>query len=291
MVFRSFLIGEKVKAEVLIVAEKCTFSMGATPFLHDILGEIAQSKECYDLSHFRFFLCGGAPVARSLLAEASKIGFKVLGVFGSSESPPHTVGRLDDSDEIIASSDGKPLPGVEEKIVDDERNLLPMGEIGEEASRGPNVFLGYYKHPELTHKYLDDDGWYYSGDLCYLQPNNYIRVEGRKKDIIIRGGQNISPSEVEDILFKHPKIKNVAIVGIPDERLGERACALVVLTEGEIFSFEEMIAFLAEENIAKYKYPEKLQVLEQLPITPSGKIQKYKLRELLKEETVHHTRY
>lgn len=275
----------------LIVSERCTFSMGATPFLHDILGEIAHAKKNYDLTHFRFFLCGGAPVARSLLAEASKIGFKVLGVFGSSESPPHTVGRLDDSDEIIASSDGKPLPGVEEKIVDDARNPLPLGEIGEEASRGPNVFLGYYKHPELTHTYLDDEGWYYSGDLCYLQPNNYIRVVGRKKDIIIRGGQNISPSEVEDILLKHPKVKNVAIVGIPDERLGERACALVVPNEGENFTFGEMIEFLSKENIAKYKYPEKLQLLEQLPITPSGKIQKYKLRELLKEKTVHHSRH
>ena len=102
----------------------------------------------------------------------------------------YTVGRLDDSNEIIASSDGKPLLGVEKKkIVDDDRNLLRLGEIGEEASRGPNVFLGYYKHPDLTHKYLDEEGWYYSGDLCYSQPNNYIRVVGRKKDIIIRGGQ------------------------------------------------------------------------------------------------------
>ncbi|WKB37307.1 AMP-binding protein [Terrilactibacillus sp. S3-3] len=156
---------------------------------------------------------------------------------------------------------------------------MGAGEIGEEVSRGPNVFIGYYKHPELTEQYLDRDGWYYSGDLCVLYPNQYIKVVGRKKDIIIRGGQNISPSEVEDILYQHPKVRHIAIIGIPDERMGERALAVVVPNKGEVFTFEEMIDYLARRNIAKYKYPEKLELLDELPTTPSGKIQKFRLRE------------
>jgi acyl-CoA synthetase len=265
----------------IICAEKCTFSMGATPFLHDLLAEILAAKEPYDLSHFRFFLCGGAPVPRHLAAQASQIGFKVLAVYGSTESPPHTVSGLQEGDESLPDHDGKPLPGIEVKIVDEHRNILPPGEIGEEASRGPNVFVGYFKQPELTQKYLDKDGWYYSGDLCVLEPDNHLRVVGRKKDMIIRGGQNISPGEIEQMLYKHPKIDKVAVVGIPDERMGEKVAAFVVPAKGETFTFAEMIEFLEKEQIAKYKYPEKLLIVRDLPQTPAGKIQKYKLKNVL----------
>jgi acyl-CoA synthetase len=270
------------KALQIICEEKCTFSMGSTPFLYDLLGEISKNNNEYDLSSFRFFLCGGAPIPRHMVTEANNCGFKVLAVYGSSESSPHAVSRLDDSEELVVSSDGKPLPGIEVKIVDENRNELPQGEIGEEASRGPNVFLGYFKQPELTKKYLDEDGWYYSGDLGVLQPNHYLRIVGRKKDIIIRGGQNISPAEVENLLYKHSKIEKVSIIGVPDERMGERACAIVVPKEGQIFTFEEMIDFLSEQKIAKYKYPEKLYLTKELPTTPSGKIQKRKILEMLK---------
>ncbi len=215
--------------------------------------------------------------------EANKSGFKVLAVYGSSESSPHAVSRLDDSDELIASSDGKPLSGIEVKVVDEQRNQLARGEIGEEASRGPNVFLGYFKQPELTQRYLDEDGWYYSGDLAIVRNDDYLRVVGRKKDIIIRGGQNISPAEVESLLYKHPKVERVAIIGIPDDRMGERACALVVSKEDHTFTFEEMIRFLSEQKIAKYKYPEKLYLVKELPVTPSGKIQKHKLVEMIRD--------
>ncbi|WML31262.1 AMP-binding protein [Neobacillus sp. OS1-32] len=283
---KSVLMEHFVAKEALkmITEEKCTFSMGATPFLHDLLIEITRQEGKINLDHFRFFLCGGAPIPRHLVNEANKIGFKVLAVYGSSESPPHTVSRLDDSDELILSSDGKPVPGIDVKIVDNNHEELPDGEIGEEASRGPNVFLGYLKQPELTQKYLDHDGWYYSGDLCVLLPEQYIRVVGRKKDIIIRGGQNISPGEVEEILYRHPKVQQVAIIGVPDERMGEKAWALVVPVEGEKLTFAEMIEFLSQQNIAKYKYPEKLRLVSDLPRTSSGKIQKYKLREMVEKD-------
>jgi acyl-CoA synthetase len=286
-----FLVGAKSvlmehfhakEALQIISNEKCTFSMGATPFLHDILKELFKSENEYDLSSFRFFLCGGAPIPRNLVERAKEIGFKVLAVYGSSESPPHATSRLDDTDELIVSYDGTPLPGIEVRIVDEDHAALQAGEVGEEASRGANVFIGYYKRPELTSKYLDSEGWYYSGDLCTLNPEKYLKVVGRKKDIIIRGGQNISPSEIEDILYKHPKIKNVAIVGIPDERMGEKACAFIVPNEGQIIMFDEMIEFLALHNIAKYKYPEKLELIDNLPMTASGKIQKFMLSKMIK---------
>lgn len=267
----------------IISDEKCTYSMGATPFLHDILNELFKNKDKYDLSCFRFFLCGGAPIPRNLVEKAKKIGFKVLAVYGSSESPPHAISKLDDSDEVIVSTDGTPLPGIEVRIVNENHESLQVGQVGEQASRGANVFMGYYKRPELTKKYLDSEGWYYSGDLCTLDSNNYLKVVGRKKDIIIRGGQNISPSEIENILFKHPKIQNVAIVGIPDERMGEKACAFVVPAKGHIFTFDEMIDYLAEHNIAKYKFPERLEIIDRLPMTASGKIQKFMLSKMFKE--------
>lgn len=266
----------------MISEEKCTFSMGATPFLHDIFKEMFNRGSLYDLSSFRFFLCGGAPIPRHIAAEATKIGFKVLAVYGSTESPPHAVSRLEDEEELIISTDGKPMPGIEVKVVDDQRQTLPVGKVGEIASRGPNVFVGYLKRPDLTERYLDEDGWYYSGDYGILNEHGYVKIVGRKKDMIIRGGQNISPGEVEQILYKHPKIDKVAVVGMPDERMGEKVCAFVVTKNGESLTLEEVVDYLAQHQIAKYKYPERLELVDELPMTASGKIQKYLLREKLK---------
>ncbi|MDQ0155006.1 AMP-binding protein [Robertmurraya andreesenii] len=271
------------KALKLLSSEKCTFSIGATPFLYDLLNEFPLGDPKNNLIHLRFFICGGAPIPRHLVNQAHQFGFKVLASYGSTESPPHTISRLQDNLEILASTDGKPLPGIEVKIVDEDRKTLPIGAIGEESSRGPNVFLGYFKQLEWTKKYLDEEGWYYSGDLCQLKPNNYLQVVGRRKDIIIRGGQNISPSEIEGILHKHPKVYNISIAPIPDPRLGEKCCAFVVPRKGQDFSFDEMIHYLNREGIAKYKYPEKLILLDSLPTTSSGKVQKFKLREMLQE--------
>lgn len=266
----------------IISEENCTFSMGATPFLYDLVKEMNVNSKNYNLSHFRFFLCGGAPIPKHLSKKANQIGIKVLPVYGTSESSPHVVGRLEDEEDMNTSYDGKLLPGIEVKIVDEQRNPLPNGLVGEEASRGPNVFIGYYKRPDLTEMYFDHEGWFYSGDLCVLE-DEYLRVVGRKKDIIIRGGQNISPSEIEEILLMHPKIEKAAVFGMPDPRLGERAHTVVVLREGEELSFEEMISFIEKQGIAKYKYPEFLHLIKEMPTTASGKIQKFKLYEMLKK--------
>lgn len=269
------------RALQLISEEKCTFAMGATPFLYDFVKEMRVNGKKYNLESFRFFLCGGAPIPRPLAYEARDYGLNVLPVYGTTESSPHIVGRLKDSLEHTIQYDGKIIPGIEVKIVDEYRKQVPDGVVGEEASRGPNVFIGYFKRPELNAMYFDNEGWFYSGDLCVLE-GEYLRVVGRKKEIIIRGGLNISPAEVEEVLLTHPKVEKVAIVGVPHDRLGEQAYAVIVPKKGEILTFDEMIEFLQQKGIAKYKYPEHLHLIDELPSTSSGKIQKFKLKELIK---------
>ena len=216
-----------------------------------------------------------------------------MGMYGSTESVPHTASRIDDSPERIINTDGIAMPGIEVRIVDENHELLPIGVQGEEASRGPNVFVGYLKEPELTNHVLDSEGWYYSGDLCTMDNDGYIRINGRKKDIIIRGGENISSTEIENILLQHPNIKEAAVVGMPDERLGERSCAYVVLNNPEKgLTLDSVKAFFSYMNVAKYKYPERVEILEKMPKNESCKIKKFVLREdiknKLKEKEVIH---
>lgn len=211
--------------------------------------------------------------------ECQQRGIKLLSVYGSTESSPHAVVNLDDPLPRFMHTDGYAAAGVEIKVVDDTRKTLPPGCEGEEASRGPNVFMGYFDEPELTARALDEEGWYYSGDLCRMDEAGYIKITGRKKDIIVRGGENISSREVEDILLQHPKIHDACVVAMPDERLGERSCAYVVLkAPHHSLSLEEVVAFFSRKRVAKYKYPEHIVVIEKLPRTVSGKIQKFLLR-------------
>lgn len=265
----------------LIENERCTCSMGATPFVYDILRELKQNK--YDISSLRLFVCAGAPIPRHMVEEASKVGFKILSGYGSTESVPHAFVRPDDPPERTINTDGIAVPSVEMRVVDESRRPVPAGVEGEEASRGPNVFVGYLKEPELTARFLDDEGWFYSSDLCTMDDDGYIRITGRKKDIIIRGGENISSSEVEDILLQHPKIREAGVVAMPDERLGERSCAYIVPHKvDETLTLKEVTAFFSEKNVAKFKYPERLELVDSLPRTASGKIQKFILREDVK---------
>jgi non-ribosomal peptide synthetase component E (peptide arylation enzyme) len=181
--------------------------------------------------------------------------------------------------EKITGSDGCALPGEEVSIFDDNRKELPIGKEGELAVRGPGVAAGYYKKPEQTKYTFTESGWQFSEDLAVKDKDGYIRIVGRKKDIIIRGGFNISPSEIEDLLFTHPKIQNVSIVGMPDERLGERNCAYVIPRAGETVTLEEIVSFLREKKLAMQKLPERVEIVEEFPMTLSGKVQKYLLRE------------
>ncbi|HHZ6625128.1 TPA: medium-chain fatty-acid--CoA ligase [Escherichia coli] len=261
----------------LLEQQRCTCMLGATPFVYDLLNVL--EKQPADLSALRFFLCGGTTIPKKVARECQQLGIKLLSVYGSTESSPHAVVNLDDPLSRFMHTDGYAAAGVEIKVVDDARKTLPPGCEGEEASRGPNVFMGYFDEPELTARALDEEGWYYSGDLCRMDEAGYIKITGRKKDIIVRGGENISSREVEDILLQHPKIHDACVVAMPDERLGERSCAYVVLkAPHHSLSLEEVVAFFSHKRVAKYKYPEHIVVIEKLPRTASGKIQKFLLR-------------
>lgn len=261
----------------LLEQQRCTCILGATPFVYDLLNVL--EKQPADLSALRFFLCGGTTIPKKVARECQQLGIKLLSVYGSTESSPHAVVNLDDPLSRFMHTDGYAAAGVEIKVVDDARKTLPPGCEGEEASRGPNVFMGYFDEPELTARALDEEGWYYSGDLCRMDEAGYIKITGRKKDIIVRGGENISSREVEDILLQHPKIHDACVVAMPDERLGERSCAYVVLkAPHHSLSLEEVVAFFSRKRVAKYKYPEHIVVIEKLPRTASGKIQKFLLR-------------
>ncbi|MBP0501636.1 medium-chain fatty-acid--CoA ligase [Escherichia coli] len=261
----------------LLEQQRCTCMLGATPFVYDLLNVL--EKQPADLSALRFFLCGGTTIPKKVARECQQRGIKLLSVYGSTESSPHAVVNLDDPLSRFMHTDGYAAAGVEIKVVDDARKTLPPGCEGEEASRGPNVFMGYFDEPELTARALDEEGWYYSGDLCRMDEAGYIKITGRKKDIIVRGGENISSREVEDILLQHPEIHDACVVAMPDERLGERSCAYVVLkAPHHSLSLEEVVAFFSRKRVAKYKYPEHIVVIEKLPRTASGKIQKFLLR-------------
>lgn len=263
-----------------MAASRATWTMGATPFLSDIVDSMEHSgKRLLDL---RYFLCGGAPIPEVVVRRAQALGIRVLSIYGATESPPHTVTWPDDPLEAAWKADGRALPGIEVCAVDDNGNVLPYGKEGEQWSRGPHAFIGYLDEPELTAKALDADGWYRSGDLATVGEDGSVRIVGRIKDMIIRGGQNISAREVEDILLEHPACHIVSVVGIPDARLGELCCAVVVCHPGRALGFDEMKEFLLARGVARFKLPEFLILRDAVPTTPSGKIQKFKLREELK---------
>lgn len=263
-----------------MLASGATWTMGATPFLSDVVDSLEKSGK--RLPDLRYFLCGGAPIPEVLVRRAHRLGVRVMSIYGSTESPPHTVTWPTDPIEAAWQFDGRALPGVEVCAVDEDGKPVPPGQPGEQWSRGPHAFIGYLGEPELTARALDADGWYHSGDLATVGAQGSVRIVGRIKDMIIRGGQNISTREVEDILLEHPACQSVAVIGLPDERLGELGCAVVVCQSGKTLGFEEMKQFLIGRGVARFKLPEHLVLRDALPATPSGKIQKFKLREELK---------
>jgi acyl-CoA synthetase len=248
---------------------RATWTMGATPFLSDVVDSMERSGK--RLPDLRYFLCGGAPIPEVVVRRAQAVGVRVLSIYGSTESPPHTVTWPADPIDAAWQADGRALPGIEVCAVDDEGRALPPGQQGEQWSRGPHAFIGYLGEPELSARALDADGWYHSGDLATVGAQGAVRIVGRIKDMIIRGGQNISTREVEDILMEHPACQSVAVIGLPDPRLGELGCAVVVCHPGKTLDFAAMTQFLLSRGVARFKLPEYLVLREALPATPAGK--------------------
>lgn len=271
-------VWEPARAISVIRAEGVTFTMGSTPFLTDLARTVAETGT--PVPSLRTFLCAGAPIPGALVERArDALGAKIVSAWGMTENGAVTTTRLDDSDERSFTTDGCPLPGVEIKIVDDTDAPAPPGVIGRLLVRSCSNFGGYLKRPHLND--TDADGWFDTGDLARLDEQGYLRIAGRSKDVIIRGGENIPVVEIETLLYRHPAVAQVAIVAYPDERLGERACAFVVPRAGQAFDMAAMADYLKGQKVAMQYIPERLIVQDALPATPSGKIQKFRLRESL----------
>ncbi len=257
-----------------------TFTMGATPFLNDLADHATRTGE--GTPTLRVFVSAGAPIPRALVAKANQaLGASIVSAWGMSENGAVTTTQPGDPAEKATATDGCPLPGMAVRVVDPDGQPVPPGEEGGLQVRGCSNFVGYLKRPDLGG--ADAAGWFDTGDLARMDGDGYIRIVGRLKDIIIRGGENIPVVDIEGLLFKHPAIAEVAVVGYPDERLGERACAFARLREGTSLSFEEMVAHLEAQQMARQYMPERLEIVEELPRTPSGKVQKFRLREIARE--------
>ena len=264
------------RAAELIRAEGCSFTMASTPFLTDLARTVQQSGQ--GVPTLRTFLCAGAPIPGPLVEQArAALGATVISAWGMTENGAVTTTLPDDPPERAVHTDGKPLPGVEIKIADIDDSALPPGQTGRLLLRSASNFGGYLKRPQFHA--TDAEGWFDTGDLARQDSGGYIRITGRSKDVIIRGGENIPVIEIESLLYKHPAVQQVAIVAYPDERLGERACAVVVPKPDQTLTLEQMIAFLKAQQVALQYIPEKLQLREAMPTTPSGKIQKFRLRQ------------
>ncbi|KQW30381.1 cyclohexanecarboxylate-CoA ligase [Acidovorax sp. Root402] len=274
-------VWEPTKAIALINAEKASFTMASTPFLTDLARTVADSGVA--VPSLRTFLCAGAPIPGPLVEQARKaLGAKIVSAWGMTENGAVTLTRLEDDDERSFNTDGCPLPGVEIKVVDVDGNALPPGEPGKLLLRSCSNFGGYLHRAHLNA--TDADDWFDTGDLAGIDERGYLRITGRSKDVIIRGGENIPVVEVESLLYRHPAIAMAAIVAYPDERLGERACAVVVPKPGQTIDLPGLVQFLKDQKIAVQYIPERLIVRDVMPATPSGKIQKFKLREMLREQ-------
>ncbi|MGB8893289.1 MAG: cyclohexanecarboxylate-CoA ligase [Pseudolabrys sp.] len=273
-------IWEPKQAATRIGNEHVTFTMASTPFLSDLTDVVETNS--HDVSSLRVFLSAGAPIPRVLVERATQVlKANIVSAWGMTENGAVTTTKLDDPPQKAFHTDGCTLPGMEVRITDHVTNPLPPGAEGRLMTRGCSNFVGYLKRPQLYGH--DTEGWFDTGDLARIDADGYIRITGRSKDIIIRGGENIPVVEIEGLLFRHPAIQAVAIVGYPDPRLGERACAFVVLKAGHTFSQAEMVQFLEREKVIKQYLPERLEIVAELPRTPSGKVQKFKLREIAKD--------
>ncbi len=264
----------------LVEEHRISYTSAATPFLADTLGRPDLADR--DLSSLRLFACMGAPIPRAIVREARRTlpGLTVLGGWGQSENALVTLGIPGDPEEKLVERDGYPWPGMEIRVVDPAGAALPAGTEGRLQVRGPFLFVGYAERLELTRESFDGD-WFDTGDVAVIDEDGYLSITGRTKDVIIRGGENIPVAYVENVLYEHPDVVGVAVVGVPDPRLQERACACVVLGEGAELTLDQLKEFLATKGVARQYWPESLQVLPELPSTASGKIQKYRLRQAI----------
>ncbi|MDD9990605.1 MAG: AMP-binding protein [Rhodospirillales bacterium] len=258
----------------------CAFTAAATPFLKDLV-DARWPRSTPKLAPLRSFLCGGAQVPPSLM-EAAQAHFPntfVTVLWGMTEGGLVTCVRESPSEKLMSTA-GIGLPGLELRCLDAAGGTVPAGEEGELVMRGPGVFIGYFGQQDLYDSLITDDGFFRTGDLARIDADGYVRITGRLKDLIIRGGVNISPAPIENALADHPDVHAVAVIGHPDERLGERICAVVV-AHGATPSLEDLIAHARAKRLPKHHCPEVLRIVDSMPMTPAGKIRKADLRAIV----------
>lgn len=265
----------------IINKEKCTYSMGSTPFIYDILKELEEHGG--ELKTLKFYLCGGAPVPGYMVQKADSFGIKLCEVYGSTESVPHIFVKPKEALNLNGKGAGHPMEGVEVRIVDEQGNDVLKGCSGEEISRGPNVFVGYIRNKEATERVLTDDGWFYSGDICIEDKEGNISIVGRKKDLIVRGGENLNSNRIDNDMEGCPGVRDHAVIGMPDERLGERICAYLVTEAQRTVTLEDVVEHFKRKQVPKRFWPERVEIIQEIPRTPSGKVKKYILLEDLKK--------
>jgi cyclohexanecarboxylate-CoA ligase len=257
----------------------CTAAVTATTFLQMLIE--VYDADVHDASTMRFWTSAGAPIPGSFVeaARATLPNMAVLSLYGRTENITTTMCTLDDDPARSITSDGSALPGQEVRIIDAQGREVPRGEEGDIAYRGAMSLLEYINQPDETEAMFTADGFSRSGDLGRMDEDGYVRVTGRLKDIVIRGGMNISVRQVEDLLSAHPAVGNLAVVGMPDPHLGERVCCYLVPAKGAAaLTVEEIRDYLVKEGLAIQKVPERVEVVAELPTTATGKIQKHLLR-------------
>jgi fatty-acyl-CoA synthase len=267
--------------------EKCTGLHGVPTMFIAELNE--PDFEKYDLSSLRTGIMAGSNCPIEVMkAVIEKMGAREITIaYGQTESSPViTQTRTYDPIELRVESVGKALPNVEVKIVEPGTSTeVARGVQGELCTRGYHVMKGYYKNEEATREAIDEESWLHTGDLAIMDENGYVKVTGRLKDMIIRGGENIYPREIEEFLYSHPKILDVQVVGVPDSVYGEEVMAWVILKEGETASTDEIRAF-CNGKISKHKIPRYIEFIDAYPMTASGKIQKFRLREQAVDKSI-----
>jgi non-ribosomal peptide synthetase component E (peptide arylation enzyme) len=259
----------------LIERERVTFIPSAPASLIAMLNDPELAR--FDLSSLRVVITGGAscPV-ETIRAFRKRIPGHLIELYGMLETGFHTFTRFEDDPEAVAGTIGRPAAGMGLRIIDEHMREVPVGAEGEIAADGPSVHLGYHKNPAANAELFTADGWFRTGDLGVMEPSGNVRIVGRLKEMINRGGKKFFPREIEEILYTHPKILHAAIVGVPDPRLGERNCLCVIPRPGAALSLEEVVGFL-KEGVATYKLPEEIEVFDEFPFTPTGKIQRHAL--------------
>ncbi|MBI2198851.1 MAG: AMP-binding protein [Candidatus Rokubacteria bacterium] len=259
----------------LIDRERVTFIPTAPASIIAMLNEPDFGR--FTLSSLRVVITGGASCAVETIREfRARMRGHLIELYGMLETGFHTYTRFSDDPEAVTGTVGKPSSGLGLRLIDEHGRDVPPGAAGEIAADGPSVHLGYHKNPTANAELFTADGWFRTGDLGQFDQAGNLKIVGRLKEMINRGGKKFFPREIEEILYTHPKILHAAIVGVPDPRLGERNCLCVIPRPGERISLEEIVAFL-KDGVATYKLPEMVEVFEELPFTPTGKIQRHVL--------------